>query len=294
MNRLILIAAAAVLASPFTAHAQTAPTYQGQDGQTKEAVGTFCVGTSCSSGGGTATDPATGTNQSAQLTQEQLTAARLGDTTSPAAGTVNARLALILAATGFVQGNVAGGVTDAGNPVKVGCVVNTLPPTYAAGQRGDCQADTRGSIRMLIASANSAANVGVTTNPVDGINGSSVTALHVYSFNAIYNSGSGTWSVARGDTNGAYVIPKGGASIATNQISVGTTATLIAAARTGRQKISVTVTTAVQCAFGPAGVTLATGWPLAAVAYAADTWDTAAALYGVCASAATVAEREQF
>lgn len=43
MNRLILIAAAAVLLCPFVSHAQTAPTYQGQDGQTKEALGTFPV-----------------------------------------------------------------------------------------------------------------------------------------------------------------------------------------------------------------------------------------------------------
>lgn len=97
--------------------------------------------------------------------------------------------------------------------------------------------------------------------------------------------------------DGSIVTPgvaKGGSTIATSQVAVGTTATLIAAARTGRAKIGVTVTTAVQCAFGPAGVTLSTGWPLAAVAYAADQWDTAAALYGVCASAATVAEREQY
>ncbi len=87
---------------------------------------------------------------------------------------------------------------------------------------------------------------------------------------------------------------RGGASIQTGQVSIGSTATLISAARSGRQKIGVTVTTAVQCAFGNAGVTLATGWPLAAVAYASDSWDTGAALYGVCASTATVGFREQF
>jgi len=90
------------------------------------------------------------------------------------------------------------------------------------------------------------------------------------------------------------VTARGGSTIVTAQISVGTTATLIAATRANRQKIGVTVTSAVQCAFGPAGVTLSTGWPLAAVAYAADNWDTAAALYGVCASTTTIAYREQF
>jgi len=88
---------------------------------------------------------------------------------------------------------------------------------------------------------------------------------------------------------------RGGSTVLTGQVAVGTTATLVAAARAGRQRIGVTVVPAVQCAFGPAGVTLATGWPLAAVAYAADNWDTSAALYGVCATTATtVAFREMF
>ena len=91
------------------------------------------------------------------------------------------------------------------------------------------------------------------------------------------------------------VTERGGSTIATGQVVVGTTATLVAAARTGRQKIGVTVTTAVQCAFGNAGVTLATGWPLVAAAYTSDSWDTSAAIYGVCASAdTTVAYREQY
>lgn len=95
-------------------------------------------------------------------------------------------------------------------------------------------------------------------------------------------------------SGGSSVIPRGGSSILTGQVTVGTSATLIAAARAGRQKIGVTVATAVQCAFGPAGVTLTTGWPLAAVAYAADNWDTTAALYGVCASTATIGFRELY
>jgi len=90
------------------------------------------------------------------------------------------------------------------------------------------------------------------------------------------------------------VVGKGGSTIVTGQVTVGTTATLIVAQRAGRQKVGVTVTTATQCAFGPVGVTLTTGWPLAAVAYVADSWDTSAALYGICAAAGTtVGYREQ-
>ncbi len=100
----------------------------------------------------------------------------------------------------------------------------------------------------------------------------------------------------QGVPNGSTVntLARGGASIATGQVTVGTTATQIVAARALRQKVGVTVTTAVQCAFGNPGVTLATGWPLAAVAYASDNWDTAGALFGVCASTATVGYREQY
>lgn len=93
-------------------------------------------------------------------------------------------------------------------------------------------------------------------------------------------------------SDGFNVVARGSAAIATGQVLVGTTATLIAAARTLRQRITVTVTTAVGCAFGNSGVTLTTGYPLAAVAGASDTTDTTAALYGVCASTATVGYKE--
>jgi hypothetical protein len=89
-------------------------------------------------------------------------------------------------------------------------------------------------------------------------------------------------------------VARGGGSIATGQVSVGTTATLIAAARTGRQRITVSVGSAVSCAYGATGVTLTTGYVLQAVAGANDTSDTSAALYGVCASTATVSYKELF
>jgi hypothetical protein len=43
-----------------------------------------------------------------------------------------------------VQGNSASGATDVGNPVKVGAVFNTTPPTVTNGQRVDAQATNRG------------------------------------------------------------------------------------------------------------------------------------------------------
>lgn len=45
-----------------------------------------------------------------------------------------------------VQGNVAAGVADSGNPVKIGCPYNSTLPTYTNGQRGDCQLSQSGGI----------------------------------------------------------------------------------------------------------------------------------------------------
>jgi uncharacterized membrane protein len=136
--------------------------------------------------------------------------------------------------------------------------------------------------------------VAVVTTPNDTGANTSMNALNVYSASRLYDASGTQWVRARGDTAGQWSVGRGGTTLTTGQVSVGTSATLIAAARTGRQKIGVTVTTAVQCAFGNSGVTLTTGWPLAAVAYASDSWDTTAALYGVCASTATVGFREQY
>lgn len=47
-----------------------------------------------------------------------------------------------------VQGNVASGTADSGNPVKVGCVYNTTALVLTNGQRGDCQADVAGGLRL--------------------------------------------------------------------------------------------------------------------------------------------------
>lgn len=46
------------------------------------------------------------------------------------------------------QGNVASGVADSGNPVKVGSVYNSTAPSPSTGQRVDLQSNSRGSIRV--------------------------------------------------------------------------------------------------------------------------------------------------
>jgi len=86
----------------------------------------------------------------------------------------------------------------------------------------------------------------------------------------------------------------GGPSIATGQTSVGTAATLVAAARPGRQTILVSIGAANACVFGPAGVTASTGFSLQPVAGASMTIDTAAELWAACSATTTVSVLEEF
>lgn len=48
-------------------------------------------------------------------------------------------------------GNVAAAIADSGNPIKVGGVFNTSPPTYTNGQRGDLQLDANGFVKVNVA-----------------------------------------------------------------------------------------------------------------------------------------------
>lgn len=193
-----------------------------------------------------------------------------------------------------IVGNIPSGTADSGNPVKTGGIYNSSPPVLLNGQRGDSQLDVNGGIRSFNITIRAAAIDSFSNSNVgfSGDSASTNTNNRTILSSAPFVFDGSSWNRQRGDVTGIW--SGGHATINTGQVSVGTSATLIAATRTGRQKIGVTVITAVQCAFGPSGVTLSTGWPLAAVAYASDQWDTSAALYGVCASTATVAYREQY
>jgi hypothetical protein len=89
------------------------------------------------------------------------------------------------------------------------------------------------------------------------------------------------------------IVSIGGGSIATGQVSVGTTPVLLVAAR-ARQTVDVTVDGAVKCYVGPSAVTAVTGFPLQAVAGAAKTIPTSAAVWMVCASTVNVGYMEHF
>ena len=97
--------------------------------------------------------------------------------------------------------------------------------------------------------------------------------------------------------SGSNPLPTGSsvANFTPFQVSVGTTATLLAAARTGRQSITIINPAAVVLCYGNTGVTITTGECLPAIVGAARTIQFTGALYAVFASSsATVPGSESY
>lgn len=112
-----------------------------------------------------------------------------------------------------VQGNVATGATDSGNPLKIGGVFNTVPPTLTNAQRGDAQLDNRGSLWVQF--GNSSQSAGIQAQNTDGLS-SAVNGL-ISSANAHLYNGT-TWDRSRsGGVTGMVGVnpqatPSGGAT----------------------------------------------------------------------------------
>lgn len=100
-----------------------------------------------------------------------------------------------------VQGNVASGATDSGNPVKTGGVYNSTLPTFTNGQRGDFQVGTRGSLHAeLWTSDSNTALTTAATNTDAQATGSSASRLEIIARNSTYNGT--TFDRARSATTG--------------------------------------------------------------------------------------------
>jgi hypothetical protein len=209
--------------------------------------GTRIAGGTGTGGGG----DASASNQNLQLTQEQLIAARLGDTASPATGSVNARLALIN--------------TTLGTPLQAGGSISNITGTISL----PTGAATATNQTTMLAKMPALGTAGTSSTDVISVQG-----------------------IANGTAQN--VTTRGGGSLATGQVSVATTSTLLVAARALRQRVTVSVGAANTCAFGNTGVTTTTGFPLQPVAGATITLETNAALYAVCSATTTVSYVEQF
>jgi hypothetical protein len=202
-----------------------------------------------------------------------------GVVTQPTASQLNAQ----------VVGNVASGATDAGNPVKIGGVLSATLPTYTAGQRGDLQIGTRGSLNVTLLGQNSGSSPNINT-PADGV--APQAALYVGAQNLVYNGT--TQALMRGDTNGTYAVSKGSNTIATAQVSVGTSSTQIVAARSGRGSVKITNLGTTDVFIGNTGVTATTGDLLPGTKGASIVVPTTAALFGVAGAAQSVSVMEVY
>lgn len=102
-----------------------------------------------------------------------------------------------------VQGNVAAGTADAGNPVKVGGRYNTTSPTLTNGQRGDLQLDTNGNLEVTLFNSGNIPNLAGATN-ADGVAvATTASRLGTVSFGYVYNGS--TWDRQRGNAAGTFV-----------------------------------------------------------------------------------------
>lgn len=110
----------------------------------------------------------------------------------------------VIAGPNVTVGNIANGVADAGNPVKVGGVYATVAPTIANNQRGDLQLGSNGQL-MTTLQPYTAATL------LDGYSNGSVNAYLSRNASGFLFAQAGmmfngtTWDRVRGSVNGAWV-----------------------------------------------------------------------------------------
>jgi hypothetical protein len=218
---------------------------------------------------------------------------------------------------GSASGNVGQASTTAGEtgPMAQGAVT-TAAPSYTTGQTNPLSLNVSGGLRVdgsgvtqpvsaaslpLPTGAATAANQptnatpGSTTSAQTGTLGMMAVVSTAPSFTG------GQTQPLNCDLVGALRVNVGAAALpspqnlATGQVSVGTTATLIVAQRSGRYGVTLINKGSTEVDIGGSSVTTSTGSPLPAVQWASKTILTTAAIYGIVASGTqTVAFEELF
>lgn len=99
-----------------------------------------------------------------------------------------------------VVGNVASGAADSGNPIKIGGVYNTAPPTLTNGQRGNIQLGATGAVttQLTLPNAGASGSVAAGADAQSNI----FPAYLFQSMGMVYNGT--TWDRAYGNTNGQF------------------------------------------------------------------------------------------
>ena len=106
------------------------------------------------------------------------------------------------AASNQVQGNVASGAPDVGNPVKVGGEFLTTLPTLTSGQRGDMMLTSRSELIVSLSAAGSTVLARANNSDAASVSATS-NNLGTYAYNSLFNGT--TWDRARGNTAGSFV-----------------------------------------------------------------------------------------
>lgn len=141
-----------------------------------------------------------------------------------------------LSTSSTISGNVASNATDSGNPVKIGCQVQSAPMTtpgaVADGNRVNVYCNPNGSIYIAAPSGGADAGSDARANLISlsPRTGGATTNTPLWTGGAVFNGTS--WDRQRGDTTGTYVVLKpftsGGLSAA--RVNSGTTGTVKASA----------------------------------------------------------------
>lgn len=136
----------------------------------------------------------------------------------------------------FVGGNIASGVTDAGNPVKVGGIFSSSLPTLTTGQRGDLQVNAKGLLLTTIYDPSGAA-LNMPSPSADGYNAGSANSLAVSGFGFVFNGS--TWDRVRGDTQGLRTTSGKSSTSTVTQVASSASSVTLKASNAARVKLFV-------------------------------------------------------
>lgn len=111
----------------------------------------------------------------------------------------------------WIQGAVASGATDTGNPVKIGAKYNATLPSPADGQRVDIQVDAKGGLFSVIKGAGSTNANAAAVNSIAGDANNPQQSLFVNNIPLLWNTGNYDRQRA---INGAVAAGTGTAAVA--------------------------------------------------------------------------------
>jgi|GEM_PF-6040057 len=131
-------------------------------------------------------------------------------------------IGLVSVAGGAIEGTVASGSADSGNPLKVGAIYNSTRPTFTTGERGDLQIGSRGSLGVTLFSENTQTPISALRDNLDAVaTTGSDNRLAVVSRNTVFNGSS--WDRMPGSTVGVNVVPIGNVTLSDSKGFIGLT-----------------------------------------------------------------------